>query len=81
MGKSAAANWAGRWARGGRPDPLLGSVPDRANNPKRRGTSHSEIDNSLEVMPKEDYLSSLDFLKSFDNLTPGKIKKKRKQGE
>lgn len=23
MGKSAAANWAGRWARGGRPDPLL----------------------------------------------------------
>ncbi len=37
MGKSAAANWAGRWARGGRPDPLLGnSVPDRANNPKRK---------------------------------------------
>jgi len=32
MGKSAAANWAGRWARGGRPDPLLGSVPDRSAN-------------------------------------------------
>ena len=39
MGKSAAANWAARWARGGRPDPLLGnSVPDRASNPKRQMT-------------------------------------------
>ena len=27
MGKSAAANWAGRWTR---------RVPDRANDPKRR---------------------------------------------
>jgi hypothetical protein len=36
MGKSNAANWAGRWARGGRPDPLLGSVPDRANDPRRK---------------------------------------------
>jgi hypothetical protein len=32
MGKSAASNWAGRWARGGMPDPLLGSVPDRSSN-------------------------------------------------
>lgn len=32
VGKSAAANWAGRWARGGRPDPLIGnSVPDRSS--------------------------------------------------
>lgn len=40
MGKSNAANWAGRWARGGRPDPLLGSVPDRASNPKRRPSNN-----------------------------------------
>ena len=31
MGKSAASNWAGRWTRGGRPDPLISStVPDRS---------------------------------------------------
>lgn len=35
MGKSAAANWAGRWARGGKPDPLIG-VPDRANDSRRK---------------------------------------------
>lgn len=37
MGKSAAANWAGRWARGGRPDPLLNSgqfKPTASDNPK-----------------------------------------------
>jgi hypothetical protein len=60
MGKSAAANWAGRWARGGRPDPLLGnSVPDRANHPNRvinTSSNQQEIDNMVSKI-REDRIS------------------------
>lgn len=38
MGKSAAANWAGRWARG--------TVPNRANNPKRQGIVQQTVQNA-----------------------------------
>jgi len=36
MGKSNAANWANRWAKG---------VPDRANDPRRKGLKAQPGDN------------------------------------
>jgi hypothetical protein len=37
MGKSNAANWANRWAKG---------VPDRANDPHRKMTPHTPLSGS-----------------------------------
>lgn len=45
MGKSAAANWAGRWARG--------TVPDRANDPKRK-VSMADIADSMSELDEEE---------------------------
>jgi hypothetical protein len=39
MGKSAAANWAGRWARG-----TSSSVPDRASDERRRPNNGPECE-------------------------------------
>ena len=56
MGKSNAAAWANRWARGGKPDPLISSVPDRANHPKRkfsREEYYRNVDKLAEMYPSE----------------------------
>lgn len=43
MGKSNAANWASRWAKG---------VPDRANDPKRK-VSLADIAESMSELDEE----------------------------
>lgn len=54
MGKSNAAAWANRWARGGKPDPLISSVPNRADSPKRKMTRkeyYRNVDKLAEMYP------------------------------
>jgi hypothetical protein len=77
MAKSAAANWSARWARSGRPDPLIGSaVPDRANNPKRKFTySDTYRSGSLSIDRDADSGISEYDMEKLDNILRQKPKK------
>ena len=56
MGKSAAPNWAARWA-----------VPDRANNPRRQGVVKQTVQNVKDYgkpAPQIDYKENLRLTKA-----------------